>query len=225
MNQWIGALGPVGWPLLAVSITALAVIVERCFFILQRVRLRWSRTTVGISKMVEDGILPGDAPPSLRHSLLAEGVGLLLDHRGHDRNTREELVSLWLVEQRGRVEAHLKWLALVAVISPLLGLLGTVMGMIESFQSLASHAGPVTPALLASGLQQAMLTTAAGLAIALPALVALHLFRMWGEHYLTGLANVLNRVQLALEGVALDHNAHSAVTDTGVVAVPRESSS
>jgi biopolymer transport protein ExbB len=71
-----------------------------------------------------------------------------------------------------RMQQHISLLELVAMISPLLGLLGTVLGMIQSFQELALAEGAANASLLASGIWQALLTTAAGLLVAIPAAVA-----------------------------------------------------
>ena len=67
---------------------------------------------------------------------------------------------------------HIRLLELIAMISPLLGLLGTVLGMIQSFQELALAEGAANASLLAGGIWQALLTTAAGLLVAIPAAVA-----------------------------------------------------
>ncbi len=64
---------------------------------------------------------------------------------------------------------HIRLLELIAMVSPLLGLLGTVLGMIQSFQELALAEGAANAALLAGGIWQALLTTAAGLIVAIPA--------------------------------------------------------
>ncbi len=81
------------------------------------------------------------------------------------------------LEWRGNAEVaqmqrHIRLLELIAMISPLLGLLGTVMGMIQAFQELALAEGAANAALLASGIWQALLTTAAGLLVAIPAAIA-----------------------------------------------------
>lgn len=81
------------------------------------------------------------------------------------------------LEWRGNAEIaemsrHIRLLELIAMISPLLGLLGTVLGMIEAFRELALAEGAANASLLASGIWQALLTTAAGLIVAIPAAVA-----------------------------------------------------
>lgn len=71
-----------------------------------------------------------------------------------------------------RLRGWLRPLELIANLSPLLGLLGTVLGMIEAFQQLETAGNQVDPALLSGGIWQALLTTAVGLVVAIPALVA-----------------------------------------------------
>lgn len=76
-------------------------------------------------------------------------------------------------QQIDRLESGLGVMAAIAVLSPLLGLLGTVMGMIEAFQRLEGAGSRVDPAILSGGIWEALLTTAAGLIVAIPA-TALH---------------------------------------------------
>lgn len=84
-----------------------------------------------------------------------------------------ELLGNQEVEAMNR---HIRVLELVAVISPLLGLLGTVLGMIESFQQLDLAGGSANASVLAGGIWRALLTTAAGLLVAIPAATAAALF-------------------------------------------------
>lgn len=76
-----------------------------------------------------------------------------------------------------RLSANLRPLVVVGMISPLLGLLGTVWGMIDAFKNVALNEGLGKPELLAAGISQALVTTAAGLAIAIPAQAAYFYFR------------------------------------------------
>ncbi len=80
------------------------------------------------------------------------------------------------LEWRGNAEViemsrHIRVLELIAMVAPLLGLLGTVLGMIQSFQSLAEAEGAANASLLAGGIWEALLTTAAGLIVAIPAAI------------------------------------------------------
>lgn len=75
-----------------------------------------------------------------------------------------------------RLRSHLRVLEVIATLSPLLGLLGTVLGMITAFQALESAGNRVDPAILSGGIWEALLTTAVGLSVAIPTVVALNWF-------------------------------------------------
>lgn len=204
MNTWLDLLGPVAWPLVVFSVLTFSLILERLAFYIGRDRLTGvqRRTILALAEgqqWFELESLLGTLPRTA-----ANGVMLLLTHRGQQRDRIEQVATLWLVEQKSKLVAHLRWLMLLAIASPLLGLLGTVVGMIEAFQDLAAHTGPVSPSVLANGLQQAMLTTAFGLIIAIPALIAGHAFRIWADSQLESWEFLLNRVHLAIEDVETD---------------------
>jgi biopolymer transport protein ExbB len=84
---------------------------------------------------------------------------------------REELVRV-ASRQLGVLSGYLRALEIIASLSPLLGLLGTVLGMIQAFQELSVAGSQVDPALLSGGIWQALLTTALGLAVAIPVVLA-----------------------------------------------------
>lgn len=89
-----------------------------------------------------------------------------------DRTILREEVERLANAQIETLGRHLRTLEILAVVSPLMGLLGTVLGMIESFQSLELAGGSANAAVLAAGIWQALLTTAMGLIVAIPAAVA-----------------------------------------------------
>jgi biopolymer transport protein ExbB len=76
-----------------------------------------------------------------------------------------------------RMEASLRGLATVASVSPLIGLLGTVFGMIKSFIQIEAHGGNVSASMLAGGIWEALLTTGAGLSVAIPCLLFYNYFQ------------------------------------------------
>jgi len=157
------------WPILALSISSLAVIAER--FIVYTTRrfpspdqlepaysLYRDKNTEAALKHVEDV-----APFYLPLFVMFFNGRSLLHKEKEIQHTGEAL--LFALNRR------LEFLATVATAAPLMGLLGTVIGMISTFSSL-SASGNVDINLLANGIWQALLTTAAGLAVALPALLA-----------------------------------------------------
>jgi biopolymer transport protein ExbB len=103
------------------------------------------------------------------------------------RERTEHAARAMLADLRGGFRA----LEVIALVAPLLGLLGTVMGMIAAFQALQAAGGRADPAALAGGIWEALLTTAAGMAVAIPATLAL----TWFEA-------VVDRLQLRMEGAA-----------------------
>ena len=89
-----------------------------------------------------------------------------------------------------RLSANLRPLVVIGMIAPLLGLLGTVWGMIEAFSSIAFQGGLGKPELLASGISQALVTTAAGLAIAIPAQALYYYFKGRIDRFVRGVEDV-----------------------------------
>ena len=101
---------------------------------------------------------------------------------------------------RWELRAHLQRcypLAVVATIAPLLGLFGTVYGMIGAFGTVAAVGSMDDPSLLAADISHALITTAVGLAVAIPALGLHH----WFKHRVTGYANLLEEEATAFVGV------------------------
>ncbi len=212
MISWIEILGFMAWPLLFCSLMMLALIVERCWFFLSLTGFSKTRqqTILALVKTRQWSVLQLELQASSSQASI--GIKKMLDCCQQPINIIEDIASLWLLEQKTRLHANLAWLTLLAVISPLLGLLGTVLGMINAFQAMASHTGAISPALLANGLQQAMLTTAFGLAIAIPCLVSGHAFRIWANSYLLALEKLFNHILLSFQKVDLtDVNSPSIV--------------
>ncbi|MDD3089066.1 MAG: MotA/TolQ/ExbB proton channel family protein [Candidatus Omnitrophica bacterium] len=101
---------------------------------------------------------------------------------GLEKMDKGKMVVKEAMEDQGRRSIDDLWLKLsylsdVAVISPLVGLLGTILGMMQAFNVIAFQVGAVKPLLLAGGITKAMITTAAGLMIAIPAMVFYSYFR------------------------------------------------
>lgn len=167
--------GPIMWPLLALSILTMAVLCDRSLvFLSSRQNLRELVGRIGpIARMGEwDRIrdLLGRSP-------LEEMVGAYLDHWDLSSSLREDILKregLVLLEQRGQ---RVHWLTAIGQLSPMLGLLGTVTGLVSAFHQVEVAGGQVQPADLASGIWEALLTTVFGLVIAIPALAGRHVFQ------------------------------------------------
>ena len=92
------------------------------------------------------------------------------------------------------LRSHLRGLEVIASLSPLLGLFGTVLGMISAFQQLETAGSRVDPSILSGGIWEALLTTAIGLAVAIPAVVALHWLERMIERLGSDMENAVTRV-------------------------------
>lgn len=168
-----------GWPmipLLLLSALALAIIVERFWTLRRR-----SVLPPGLGEEVRAWAARGRLDPQHIQSLRATSpLGALLAaaldvrHRPRDQvRERVEDVGRHLVH---RMERFLNTLGTVAAIGPLLGLFGTVVGMIEMFMGILDH-GVGDVSLLAGGIGKALISTAAGLIVAIPALMFHRYFR------------------------------------------------
>lgn len=199
MPAWFISMGPLGWPLALCSLLALALFLERLsvFFQLQPIS---EKILLNSAQACRDcsGTACNTRPNGWRY-----GLALLERHSALAAEQREEVLGCWLQEERCRLNRHLRILQMVGVLAPMLGLLGTVLGMVTMFSGIADQNGPVTPALLADGLWQALYTTVWGMAIAIPALASGQGFSFWAERYLERVQILLNRCHLAFNGLDL----------------------
>lgn len=109
-----------------------------------------------------------------------------------------ELFQVTKIRQRERLTKGLSVFGTIATISPFMGLLGTVMGIIESFQSLATT-GAAGPNVVASGVAAALWTTAAGLVVAIPSVVAYNIFKNKAKGILTDMEVVAQELLILLK--------------------------
>ncbi len=167
--------GPIMWPILLCSVIAFAIVIERL------IRLR--------AEQINTKSFMEQISKSLKRNKVMEALDLC-DRTGgpianilkagilkHDRPRHEirEAIEDASIHEVPRLERNLPVLATVAHVSPLLGLLGTVTGMVAAFQVIESKAtslNPVNPGDLASGIWEALLTTVFGLCVAIPTYVA-----------------------------------------------------
>jgi biopolymer transport protein ExbB len=112
------------------------------------------------------------APRGIRARVLAQAMAALRDPRLSREDARDEVLRV-ARRELNVARSGLRALELISTIAPLLGLLGTVLGMITAFQALQTTGAQADPTILAGGIWEALLTTAAGMAVAIPAGVAL----------------------------------------------------
>ncbi|PSU68926.1 biopolymer transporter ExbB [Photobacterium phosphoreum] len=200
--------GLMTWPLLTCSALTVMILVERLIQVLLCTGVGKTKITALLEQQNRhDDRALDQLAEQLKHQrpLLCKGIAMLISHRHFTKPLREDAAGIWLLQKRQQLRSGLRLLSLIGVISPLLGLLGTVLGLIDMFKSIAlSTTGSVTPSDLADGLGLAMRTTAAGLIIALPAITGSHLLGLWADSIMAKLEHSLNRCNLWLEGMNLD---------------------
>jgi biopolymer transport protein ExbB len=159
-------------PILLCSMVALAIFLERLIHF-SRVRIGDFGLVKNVARHVRNGQLDqaielarGSESPMAR--ILANALEVI----DNDRETFETVVVHSTGGEVRELSRYLQMLATIGSIAPLLGLLGTVIGMIKAFMVIQQMGGKVNAAVLAGGIWEAMLTTALGLAVALPTMVA-----------------------------------------------------
>lgn len=180
MQSWLAFLekaGPIGLTIIFCSVVALFIIIERVIAF-RSLRMKDARLYHRLRKKAGEGCFEEAAAMARgeRHPWAVSMVEVLarLGCKGR-RATRADLEKTFshvATREVRRMERFLPTLFLIGSISPLLGLLGTVAGMIKAFQAIENLGGKVDASVLAGGIWEAMLTTALGLGVAIPAMVA-----------------------------------------------------
>lgn len=175
--------GPVGAAIAALGVLALAILVWKTwrFLMLGVWRRARARRALALWRA-------GDAAAAIEElDKGGGGVGRVLAtamraQRAHPTQTAREETERVARAELAELRVGLRGLESIATAAPLLGLLGTVLGMIDAFQALQEAGGRADPSTLAGGVWEAMLTTAAGMAVAIPTGLALN----WCESVLEG---------------------------------------
>jgi biopolymer transport protein ExbB len=168
--------GPMMWPLLIFSLLALTFFVER-FIVFAKAKINVNefltkiRKALLVNRNVKEAIKVCEQSRGPVASVMKAG----LLRYGHSREDIEKTIENAALYEMDRLEKRMGWLATTANVAPMLGFLGTVVGMIKSFDALA-EAGLSNPGLVAAGISEALITTAAGLMVAIPAQLAYNWF-------------------------------------------------
>lgn len=176
-GHWLGLIGPVGLVLLLLSVVSITITVLKVLQLLLgsfygRSKVNkslelWGR---GQSKEAFEVLIKSSAktPEVLRRAMQLMGRGA-----SNGELIREE-ISRIANELMYSQRKQLRTLEVIGMVSPLLGLMGTVIGMIDAFQHLEAGGTQVDPSVLSGGIWTALLTTGIGLAVAIPAVLAYH---------------------------------------------------
>lgn len=186
--------GPIMVPIIMCSVFSLAIIIERLYYFLT---LRFDAKVFfdGLRDLIEkrhwkeaEGLCDQTKGPVAR--ITKAGLG----GRDHTALDIERVMEEAAHDELPALERNLRWLSTIAQVSTLLGLLGTVTGLVAAFQVVQTHttnASPVNPADLAGGIWEALITTVGGLEVAIPTILA--------YNYLTG---QVHEVQYQMEKAA-----------------------
>lgn len=175
MFELIQKGGPIMYPILLCSVIAFAIIIERLYHLYKaKIDTKDFMNNIEITikrNRIAEAIKICDRTPGPIANIVKTGV------LKHDRQRQEirEAIEDAAHQEVPRLEKHISLLATIAHISPLLGLLGTVTGMVRAFQIIQEKSvsfNPVSPGDLAGGIWEALLTTVAGLIVAIPTVVA-----------------------------------------------------
>ncbi len=159
--------GPLVWPILALGVIAILIALERTIF-LRKVHSNADRVMGKVNELAATG--QWDACRSLVGEINIPVYNVLragLNTRHHDRETLESILQEAILKELPRLERFLPALNIMGAIAPLLGLLGTVTGMIATFHVITIH-GTGDPRMMSGGISTALVTTMLGLSVAIP---------------------------------------------------------
>ncbi len=177
LGEQLRAGGPIIWPILLIGLAALVIVVERVLY-LRRVHSNTDKIMGTVNTLAANG--QWDAcenlvrKPEHRRSPVVTVILAGLSGRHQDRETLESILQEAILRELPRLERFLSGLSILGAVAPLLGLLGTVTGMIDTFRVITLH-GTGDPKLMSGGISEALITTELGLAVAIP-IMLLHTF-------------------------------------------------
>ncbi|WP_323005779.1 MotA/TolQ/ExbB proton channel family protein [Pseudorhodobacter sp.] len=189
LRAFLDTGGPALWAIAGLSVVTLAIILWKLWGL-----LRLGIWSIASAERALAQICAGQTAGATGRGIYARFVAdVVATRRLPDAAAREETARL-AQHVLGRLRSGLRPLELIVTIAPLIGLLGTVLGMIEAFRVLQESGGQGDPSLLAGGIWEALLTTAAGMAVAIPAAVALSWFESIAESAQNRLEDMATRI-------------------------------
>ena len=193
MSYIILSGGIIIWPIILLSIISLAIVLEKLWNLARDIIIPRNLTENLISLVSEDSLSEKKIKKMSNDSVLGNIFAHLIKEKNKDKASlrlKAEEVGRFEVN---RLEQYLSLLGTIATVSPILGLLGTVMGMINIFSNLLeSNLGSVSS--LAGGIAEALVTTAAGLFVAIPTLIFYRHFSRTIENYSLELEEESNKL-------------------------------
>ena len=198
MWEIIQAAGWPIWPLILTSIFGVAIILER-FWSLRKSQVIPEGLIVEIKTMIKQNNLDNNKVNIIKNS---SPLGDLLAVAIIKRKDNVEVIKSALDERAGiivhNLERYLGVLVTIATVAPLLGLFGTIIGMVELFSSFTSSGHDV--AVFARGISIALYNTAGGIVVAVPAMIAYRFFRSKIDNYLNEMEHYAIQIVEILKG-------------------------
>jgi biopolymer transport protein ExbB len=183
--------GPALWVIFGISIVLLTVGLWKFWHLIKLGAWNRKQADEILKLWLEKKIEPSDINPrNIRAKILGQTILAISNQNYTNDMVREECVRL-ANKNLNEARRGLRIIDLIITIAPLVGLLGTVLGMIEAFQALQDSGAQADPSALAGGIWEALLTTAAGMGIAIPASILLS----WYD-------SVVSNVQADIENLA-----------------------
>ncbi len=177
LKQYIKWAGPMGKVLIVLSIVGVFLILKQLFF-LRRGVLAPKKTQQKLTELFNQKQIKGALEFCQKDgSVLATVVGAGLSEIRSGYDSMVQVMEDVRDEEAIKVNQSVGYLSLIGAVAPMVGLLGTVLGMIQAFSQIATSEGMAKPAELAASIQQALVTTCMGLIVAVPAVVAYAVFR------------------------------------------------
>ena len=191
LQEALNVGGPALWVIFGISVVLLTVGLWKFWHLIKLGAWNRKQADEILKLWLEKKIEPSDINPrNIRAKILGQTILAISNQNYTNDMVREECVRL-ANKNLNEARRGLRVIDLIITIAPLVGLLGTVLGMIEAFQALQDSGAQADPSALAGGIWEALLTTAAGMGIAIPASILLS----WYD-------SVVSNVQADIENLA-----------------------
>ncbi|MFK5914206.1 MAG: MotA/TolQ/ExbB proton channel family protein [Woeseiaceae bacterium] len=206
MFEMLDKGGPVVWILLCYSVVALAIVMERYLHF-----IRMGRLPQGFILQLQEALSKNKLSSLIAELRGPEAAVISGVHQAYQQGVQDLVRTATRIgsQELQRMERGFRTLGLLGDTAPLLGLFGTITGMIKAFMVIEQAGGKVDAQALASGIWEAMVTTGVGLAVALPILFLLH----WLESLAANRTNAMHHyASLVIE--TLPHQCETATVDS-----------
>lgn len=199
----IASGGPAMWMLLILSIVAVAIVIERLMFFTAETHADAAGLVQKLGQKISANDLNGAiAICNQEKGMLPKVLASILQRGREDRESIDAALQIALMKNLGALERNLGVIGTISVIAPFVGLFGTVLGIIKAFQDIALK-GNSTPAVVAAGVSEALITTAAGLFVAVVSVIFFNYFK-------TTIKSFKIQLESTAQDVAESLNLHNA---------------